>query len=119
MRKFIYCLIAGSLLTISSTAQTVEVSGKVLDTSGAPIPNSTVLQKGVSKGTTADFDGKFTLKVPVGTTLVFNSIGYEKREVKITEATSSLLVKLNTTSTSLAEVVITGSGVATSKRKLG
>ena len=119
MRKFIYCLIAGSLLTISATAQTVEVSGKVLDTSGAPIPNSTVLQKGVSKGTTADFEGKFTLKVPVGTTLVFNSIGYEKREVKVTEATSSLLVKLNTTSTSLAEVVITGSGVATSKRKLG
>jgi TonB-linked SusC/RagA family outer membrane protein len=119
MRKFFCCLLLGSLLTIALHAQNVEVSGKVVDSSGAPIPNTTVMLKGVSKGTTTDMDGKFNMSVSPGTTLVFNSIGYERKEVKITGATSSLFIKLMASAQSLQEVVITGAGVATSKRKLG
>jgi hypothetical protein len=76
MRKSICCLIAGCLLTICLFAQNVEVTGRVVDSSGAPVPNTTVLLKGLSKGTATDIEGYFNLKVAVGTTLVVNSIGY-------------------------------------------
>lgn len=118
MRKLLCCL-AGSLLSIALSAQTVEVSGKIVDSSGAPIPNTTILLKGQSKGTAADFDGNFHLNVTSGTTLVINSVGFERREVKITGATAGLRITLMPLATALAEVVITGTGVATSKKKLG
>lgn len=118
MRKLLCCL-AGSLLSIALSAQMIEVSGKIVDSSGAPIPNSTILLKGQSKGTAADFDGNFQLKITAGTTLVINSVGFEKKEVKITGATAPLRITLMPSATALTEVVITGTGVATSKRKLG
>ena len=119
MRKFICCLVAGCLLSISLFAQNVEVRGRVVDSSGAPVPNTTILLRGLSKGTATDIDGNFNMTVATGTVLVVNSIGYEKKEVKITGATSSLIIKLKSAVQSLMEVVITGAGVATSKKKLG
>lgn len=119
MRKFVCCLIVSCLLAITLFAQNIDVSGRVLDSTGAPVPNSSVQQKGVSKGTVTDMNGSFHMKVPVGTTLVFASVGFETREVKVTDPTSNLIVRLNQSAQALAEVVVTGSGVATSKRKLG
>jgi len=49
--------------------------------------------------------------------LIISGIGYETKEVKVTSAT--LTIQLNSDSRSLSEVVVTGVGVATSKKKLG
>ena len=121
MRK-LHCLLVGILLLIGGGlfAQTTEVSGKITDPTGSPIPNATIrikASKGVA-GTTADGQGAFTLKVKPGTELIISAIGYETREVKV-GSSPTVSVTLNTDSKSLSEVVVTGVGVATSKRKLG
>lgn len=121
MRK-LHCLLVGILLLIGGglLAQTTEVTGKITDPSGSPIPNASIRVKSAkgAAGTSADGTGAFTIKVKPGTDLVISAIGYETKDVKIGTATV-LNITLNTDSRSLSEVVVTGVGVATSKRTLG
>src|ERR1700733_9488779 len=122
MRK-LHCLLVGILLLIGEglLAQTImEVSGKITDPTGGPIPNATIRIKSAksTSGTSADANGAFTLKVKPGAELIISAIGYESREVKV-GSSPTLMIALNTDSKSLSEVVVTGVGVATSKKKLG
>lgn len=106
------------LVTIGLHAQIKQITGKVTDATGNPIPNATIKIKGSKSGTSAEFDGTFKLKAEENTTLVISGIGYEPKEVKV-GSSGTLTVQLNTDSKSLSEVVVTGVGVATSKRKIG
>lgn len=105
------------LVTMGLHAQTTQITGKVLDPTGTPIPSATIRTKGGKSGTSADANGVFTIKAPLNSMLLISGIGYETKEVKITGAT--VTVTLNNDSKSLSEVVVTGTGVATSKKKLG
>jgi TonB-linked SusC/RagA family outer membrane protein len=108
-------LISGGLL-----AQTTQVSGKVTDVSGTPIPNATIRVKSTksSSGTSADAQGAFTIKLQPNSELIISAIGYETKEVKV-GSTTVLNISLNVDTRSLNEVVVTGVGVATSKKNLG
>lgn len=121
MRK-LHCLLVSILLLISGglLAQTMEVSGKVTDISGAPIPNATIRIKSnkSTTGTSADGQGAFSLRLRPNSELIISAIGYETKEIK-TGTSPSLVIVLNTDTKSLSEVVVTGVGIATSKRKLG
>jgi len=122
MRK-LHCLLVCILLLTGEglLAQTImEVSGKITDPTGGPIPNATIrIKSGKStSGTSADANGAFTLKVKPGAELIISAIGYESREVRV-GSSPTLMIALNTDSKSLSEVVVTGVGVATSKKKLG
>jgi len=94
------------------------VSGVVSDAgSGEPLPGVAVSEKGSNNATLTDFDGKFTIKVGEGATLVFSSMGMETKEVA---ATSDFLqVSLNSTSQNLDEVVVTALGISREKKSLG
>jgi TonB-dependent starch-binding outer membrane protein SusC len=119
MRK-LHCLLMGTLLLICEGlfAQTRQVTGKVVDPSGTPVPAATIKIKGSKTGTSAGFDGTFTLHVNDNAVLIISGIGYETKEVKV-GAASTLSVQLVTDAKSLSEIVVTGVGVATSKKKLG
>jgi TonB-linked SusC/RagA family outer membrane protein len=120
MRK-LHCLLVGILLLIGEglLAQTTAVTGKITDPTGAPIPNATIkIKSGKGVGTSADANGAFTLKVKTGAELIISAIGFENKEVKV-GTTPTFIVQLNNDSKSLSEVVVTGVGTATSKRKLG
>src|SRR5690606_21156104 len=56
--------------------QDVPVSGTVVDQNGDPIPGATISIPGTGIGTATDLDGKYSLSVPEGSTLVFSFIGY-------------------------------------------
>jgi hypothetical protein len=94
------------------------VSGVVSDAgSGEPLPGVAVSEKGSNNATLTDFDGKFTINVGEGATLVFSSMGMETKEVA---ATSDFLqVSLNGTSQNLDEVVVTALGISREKKSLG
>jgi TonB-linked SusC/RagA family outer membrane protein len=109
------CAIAFALL--SSFAQTSTITGKVVDDKGAPIQGASILVKGTKVGTYAGADGSFSIKVKTGASLLISAVGFEEKQISAT--TSNLLVKLTNDFRSLSEVVVTGVGVATSKRKLG
>lgn len=98
-------------------AQTKPVSGKVTDAAGNPLPAISVTIKGTSSGTTTQPDGTFKLNVPESATLVFSGVGYEQTEMSVRNRTL-FDVKLGTEVKALSEIIVTGTGVATEKKKL-
>jgi TonB-linked SusC/RagA family outer membrane protein len=119
MRKFL--LMTGGLLCLLVTAtfgQTKQVTGSVTDISGSPIPNASIRIKGTKTGTSADASGNFTIMASPSTVLIISGIGFETREVTVGNLTK-VTVQLPQDNRSLNEVVVTGVGTATTKKKLG
>jgi TonB-dependent starch-binding outer membrane protein SusC len=106
------------LVCIGLHAQVLQISGKITDATGTPIPSATIKIKGSKGGTSADMNGAFSIKVSAGTEIIISGIGFESKEVKV-GSTAPLTIQLNNDARSLSEVVVTGTGVATSKKKLG
>lgn len=78
-------------------AQQVQISGTVKDALGEPVSFASVYIKGTTKGTSANIDGVYVLKVNPGlVTLVFKAIGFKPAEKTI-----------NTTETTLADLIMT------------
>jgi len=92
-------------LGLSGTALTQEVSGIVKDDSG-PLPGVSVVVKGTTTGTTTDFDGKFSLDVNQGATLVFSYVGYDTQEKTVSGRNMTILLK---SGVALDQVVLIGS----------
>jgi TonB-linked SusC/RagA family outer membrane protein len=101
-------------------AQDRRVTGKVTATDdNSPLPGVSVLLKGSQRGTSTDANGNYSLAVPAsGGTLVFSAVGFATQNVDVSSQ-SVVDVKLVTDARMLTEVVVTGTGVETSKAKLG
>lgn len=98
-----------------SAQQTITVTGKVSDEKGAAIAGATITQKGTRNATTTKGDGTWTLEVKPKTKLVISYVGYEPIEV---EARPGLATSLTPDVKSLSDVVVTGVGVATNRKKV-
>ncbi len=116
MRKLTLLLFSLFMLSIQCVFAQTPITGKVTDASGSPIPGASVWVKGA--GTTTGSDGSFSLKLPAGkSSIVVSFVGYVSKTVTVTGNTAD--VKLELDNKALSEVVVTGTGTATSKRKLG
>ena len=66
------------------TQQQKSVSGKITDSSGAPLPGVTVLVKGTTRGSVTDIDGKYILTdIPEQAVLVFSFVGMKSQEIEV------------------------------------
>lgn len=111
-------LTALTLLSITCYAQ-LQVSGKVTDESGQPLPGVNVIIKGTSTGATTDAVGQYVLQVNDGNaTLIFSFIGYQPREINV-GGRSVIDVSMTPDITSLEEVVVVGYGTSTVKELTG
>ncbi len=64
-----------------SYAQEKTVTGTVTTSEdGLPLPGASVIVKGTSRGQQTDFDGKYSIQVSQGETLVFSYVGSKTRE---------------------------------------
>ncbi len=116
MKKLIYNLI---LLLSCSLCQAQTIKGNVTDAAtGEALPGATVSIKGTSNATATNGEGNFTLKVtsfPV--TLQFVYIGYETKEMKVTQAsTNALKIVLKEKQIDVSEVEVKASRI-TEKEK--
>jgi len=87
-----------------------EISGRVSDSKGQPIPGVTIVLKGTTTGITTDNDGKFQLSVPLdANTLVFSFVGMKTQEIPIAGKTS-FIVAMEEETVGVDEVVVVGYG---------
>ncbi|MDA0316860.1 MAG: TonB-dependent receptor [Bacteroidetes bacterium] len=92
-------------------SQTGKITGTVIDGEfNEPMAFANVLIKNTTKGTTSDFDGKYTIDVEPGNyTVVFSYIGYQTIEISdvAVEANEDVIVDVTLNTNSLETVVIT------------
>jgi TonB-linked SusC/RagA family outer membrane protein len=89
----------------------VPVTGRVVGSDGKPLPGVTVLVRGTTVGGTTDADGRFSLRAPEGSTLLFSFIGYVGQPVQVTSANASnISVTMREDTQKLNEVVVVGYG---------
>ena len=113
MKRKLTMMLLCMAVTITAWAQTAITGTVVSDSENEPVIGATVKVKGSNQGTVTDVNGKFTLKVNQGTTLVVSYIGMQTQEVK---AKNKMLISLYSDETQLEEVVVLGYG---SQKKLG
>jgi TonB-linked SusC/RagA family outer membrane protein len=97
-----------SLCLTVAFAQTA-VEGKVSDNFGDAVIGANVVEKGTANGTITNADGRFSLNVAPGKTLVVSFIGYVTKEVRVT-GESFLSIQLEEDSRLIDEVVVVGYG---------
>ncbi|PHR89265.1 MAG: SusC/RagA family TonB-linked outer membrane protein [Leeuwenhoekiella sp.] len=74
---------------------------------GQPMIGVTVVEKGTRNGTSTNFDGEYSLRVPQGATLVFSFVGFEPQEV-VVGSENEINVTLEPNLESLEETVVIG-----------
>lgn len=110
MKQKIIMLMTFLLIGAGSLMAQTQVQGTVVDEQGEPVIGaSIVLKTDRTKGTISDIDGKFTLSVPNGSTLVFSFVGFKKQEVM---AQPNMKVTLMSDSETLDEVIVVAYGTA-------
>ncbi|MFA5326351.1 MAG: SusC/RagA family TonB-linked outer membrane protein [Prolixibacteraceae bacterium] len=105
--------------TVNSLPQQKTVSGKITDTSGAPLPGVSVVLKGTTTGTITDGNGNFSLSnIPENQVLLFSFIGMKTQELNVGTKTS-LTIVMETETYGVGEVVVTALGFKREEKALG
>ena len=109
--KFTHTLFLTLVCVFISNAQTVTtIKGNIVDSNGEALIGATVLEKGTTNGTQADFDGNFSLEgVTSDGTLVVSYVGFKTVEISI-DGQSYISIALEIDSEELDEVVLIGYG---------
>ena len=88
-----------------------EITGKVTDEKGNPLPGASIIVRSNKKGTQTDVDGNFKLNVPSGTVLIISYLGYQSQEVTAQE-NQPINISLKVAINESTEVVVIGYGIA-------
>ncbi|WP_448699446.1 TonB-dependent receptor [Mucilaginibacter sp. AW1-3] len=73
------------ILSVGYTFAQNVITGTVKDSKGQPVPNASVIIRGTGKGTSADKDGKFSLKVTVQPPFYIriSSVGFKPQDFQV------------------------------------
>ena len=119
MRRILLLTVMCIALLGSAMAQH-SVSGTVVSVSdGLSMPGVTVSEKGTTQGTITNAEGKYTLKVASGKSiLVFSFVGMKTIEQPLNDRVV-VNIKMVSTEIGLDEVVVTALGLSRQKKALG
>lgn len=108
--KKITVLLALLFFGVQALMAQVQVAGTVTSAEdGQPIPGVSVVQKGTTNGTITGSDGKYTITVPEGSTLVYSFVGMTTKAVEIGNQTV-IDVVMDVDAIGLEDVVVVGYG---------
>ncbi len=118
MRKLFLILMTVVACTWSLSAQTRTYHGTVLDAANnEPLIGATIMPIGGGQGAAADLDGNFTLTVPQNVKQATVSyVGYKSKTVTLSD---KMTVYLESSSTSLDDVVVVAYGTANKESLTG
>jgi TonB-linked SusC/RagA family outer membrane protein len=112
----LFCLM--QLITISTKAQQITVTGTVKDLKGAPVSGASVTVKGSPIGTSTDEKGTYSISVPSAQSiLVISNIGFLVKEETVGNRTR-INITLAEKTNDLDDVVVIGYGQTVKKRDL-
>ena len=95
------------------------ISGKVTDSSGAPLPGVTVVVKGTTQGIITDADGNYSLNnIAANAALVFSFVGMKTQEILI-DGKSNINIVLQEENIGIEEVVAIGYGTISKQALTG
>lgn len=106
-QRNLFSLAVFLLVSMYAFAQNA-VTGIVKDKTGEPLIGVSVVEKGTTNGSITDMDGKFSINVLQGKTLVFSYIGYLSQEIKV--RSNTINVTMQEDDQMLEEVVVIGYG---------
>jgi len=130
-RLYLKCCILLFMLVSSNSAvfaqtQGLVISGNVADDKGIPIPGVTVVVVGTTYGSITNIDGQFRFSAPLenGTyDLQASYVGYTTQSLSLlvnsSQSNYNFDFSLSVDLLRLDEVVVTGTSVATSRKRLG
>ena len=117
MKKKVYYFLILFLLNVGIVLSQTQVTGIVVDDSGATVIGASVQIKGTGQGTITDYNGNFTLNVPSGyNTLVISYVGMKSQELI---ASSNMRIILQQDAEILDEIVVVGYGTQAKKDLTG
>jgi TonB-linked SusC/RagA family outer membrane protein len=100
----------GSVSEQVGVSQQKEITGKVTDEKGTPLPGVTIVVKGTTTGVVSASDGTYSISIPKGNdVLTFSYIGYKNTEITVGSKTMVDAV-LTEDVKSIDEVVVIGYG---------
>ena len=95
---------------MSNQQSQTKVSGKVTDSTGAPLPGVSVVVKGTTNGTITDSDGHYSLSnIPAKAFLQYSFVGMKMQEVAVGNS-PTINVRLEDETIGIEEVVAIGYG---------
>jgi TonB-dependent starch-binding outer membrane protein SusC len=118
MRKLVLLVLGLIFFAGQLLAQTRQVTGRVTDDSGKPIPNASISVRGASQGAATNADGVYTITVPANATLVITAIGFTRQEVTVGNK-SEISLTLQQEDRAMQEVVVVGYGTSRKKDLTG
>ncbi|MDO4461857.1 MAG: TonB-dependent receptor [Bacteroidia bacterium] len=104
------CVVLLGAATVAMAQNKVTISGKVVDESGEPLPGVSVAVSGTTVGTVTDFDGNYSLSVPVGAQISYSFIGFDDKNVAVAAGQNVYNITMSDSSKALDEVVVVGYG---------
>lgn len=108
-----------AVLGLQARAQNRTITGKVTDENGTGIPNTSVLIRGTTIGTTTNAEGSFSLSIPTNSkTLVVSSVGMGEKEIRLTNS-NTYTINLSANTKDLQEVVVVGYGTQRKTEQTG
>jgi TonB-linked SusC/RagA family outer membrane protein len=118
MRKFLSLFAVLVMCSLLAFSQEKNVTGRVTDSQGQPVPFASVRIKGSKLGVSGDADGYFTIKAAPTETLVISGTGIEAKEVLV-GTNPNLVIQVSRKESSLTEVVVTALGITKQAKSLG
>lgn len=94
---------------IEIVIEDVNISGRVTDDEGNPLPGVNVIIKGTTNGTITSADGTYSINAPAQSILVFSFVGFLPEEIPVNNQTT-VNISLYPDIMSLEELIVVGYG---------
>lgn len=117
MRKLLLLLFSFLGVSLMANAQSVPITGKVIDANGKGISGVNITTQGNRVGTITNDDGSFSISAPSDATLSFSSIGYTGQDIAL-KGKTNLVVTMLQKENELNAIVVTALGINRSQKSL-